>query len=269
MQLCFSLSRLHAEIQRQREKTTLTDFLRNVFNSQGSSTGCNQRECCRKKMGSEIRGCSKQMVPTVVFHCVCQSLCHIQHGEEHFPVYKIIYCCGLLNQSRKVFSSVSNTPTFWSWRPASHSNEPDRFQGQRSTEAPGGGAFHRRDDRPHQPRVHPDPGGADRAAGTTKEESSAGMWGVALLCCIISEMLSHSSCCHVCKQVIYNWTIPVHSERSDQMLVTKTFEMLSRYSKHWDMLIWADYKDYIIRKEGSRGRKSRRLVIFNLIFLTQ
>ncbi|CAB1451129.1 unnamed protein product [Pleuronectes platessa] len=29
------------------------------------------------------------------------------------------------------------------------------------------------------------------------------------------------------QQVIYNWTIPVHSERSDQMLVTKTFEMLS------------------------------------------
>ncbi|XP_069378579.1 P protein [Paralichthys olivaceus] len=29
------------------------------------------------------------------------------------------------------------------------------------------------------------------------------------------------------QQVIHNWTIPVHSERSDQMLVTKTFEMLS------------------------------------------
>ncbi|XP_062251810.1 P protein [Platichthys flesus] len=29
------------------------------------------------------------------------------------------------------------------------------------------------------------------------------------------------------QQVIYNWTIPVHSERSDQMLVTKTFEMIS------------------------------------------
>uniref|UniRef100_A0A8D3BE28 OCA2 melanosomal transmembrane protein n=1 Tax=Scophthalmus maximus TaxID=52904 RepID=A0A8D3BE28_SCOMX len=29
------------------------------------------------------------------------------------------------------------------------------------------------------------------------------------------------------QQVIHNWTIPVHGERSDQMLVTKTFEMLS------------------------------------------
>ncbi|XP_019752052.1 P protein [Hippocampus comes] len=28
-------------------------------------------------------------------------------------------------------------------------------------------------------------------------------------------------------QVIYNWTIPLHSEHSDQMVVTKTFEMLS------------------------------------------
>uniref|UniRef100_A0A8C2WRF0 OCA2 melanosomal transmembrane protein n=1 Tax=Cyclopterus lumpus TaxID=8103 RepID=A0A8C2WRF0_CYCLU len=29
------------------------------------------------------------------------------------------------------------------------------------------------------------------------------------------------------QQVIYNWTIPLHRERSDQILVTKTFEMLS------------------------------------------
>ncbi|XP_051232645.1 P protein [Dicentrarchus labrax] len=29
------------------------------------------------------------------------------------------------------------------------------------------------------------------------------------------------------QQVIHNWTIPLHSERSDQILVTKTFEMLS------------------------------------------
>ncbi|KAM9797392.1 P protein isoform X2 [Syngnathus typhle] len=29
------------------------------------------------------------------------------------------------------------------------------------------------------------------------------------------------------QQVIYNWTIPLHSERSDQMVLTKTFEMLS------------------------------------------
>uniref|UniRef100_A0A3Q3LXF7 Oculocutaneous albinism II n=1 Tax=Mastacembelus armatus TaxID=205130 RepID=A0A3Q3LXF7_9TELE len=29
------------------------------------------------------------------------------------------------------------------------------------------------------------------------------------------------------QQVIHNWTVPLHSERSDQILVTKTFEMLS------------------------------------------
>lgn len=36
--------------------------------------------------------------------------------------------------------------------------------------------------------------------------------------------------CAVCEQVIHNWTIPLHGERSDQMLMTKTFEMVSRYS---------------------------------------
>ena len=51
--------------------------------------------------------------------------------------------------------------------------------------------------------------------------------------------------------------------------MTKTFEMLSRYSKHCDMLILADYKDYIIRKEGAGPEKSRQLFIFNLIFLKQ
>ena len=30
-------------------------------------------------------------------------------------------------------------------------------------------------------------------------------------------------------QVIHNWTIPLHSERNEQVLMTKTFEMLSRY----------------------------------------
>ncbi|XP_077389868.1 P protein [Festucalex cinctus] len=29
------------------------------------------------------------------------------------------------------------------------------------------------------------------------------------------------------QQVLYNWTIPLHSERSDQMVLTRTFEMLS------------------------------------------
>lgn len=32
-------------------------------------------------------------------------------------------------------------------------------------------------------------------------------------------------------QVIHNWTIPLHGERSDQILLTRTFEMLSRCSE--------------------------------------
>ena len=80
---------------------------------------------------SEIRDCSKQMVSTVVFPSVCQSLFHIWHGEEHCAVYKIIYCCGLLNQSQKsapekVFSSgikhthlfilTTRVPQQWTWQ---------------------------------------------------------------------------------------------------------------------------------------------------------
>lgn len=60
---------------------------------------------------------------------------------------------------------------------ASCSLEPDRFPGQRPAEAPGGRALHRGDDRPHQPGVHPDPGGADGAGGTAEEEDSAGEGG--------------------------------------------------------------------------------------------
>uniref|UniRef100_A0A3Q3WFN8 Citrate transporter-like domain-containing protein n=1 Tax=Mola mola TaxID=94237 RepID=A0A3Q3WFN8_MOLML len=33
------------------------------------------------------------------------------------------------------------------------------------------------------------------------------------------------------QQVIHNWTIPLHGERSDQILLTRTFEMLSRCSE--------------------------------------
>lgn len=33
------------------------------------------------------------------------------------------------------------------------------------------------------------------------------------------------------KQVIHNWTIPLHAQRSEQILVTRTFEMVSRYSE--------------------------------------
>lgn len=80
------------------------------------------------------------------------------------------------NTSSKDFvpASFHVYPQFSLDGPRPRSNEPDRFSRQRSAEAPGGGAFQRGDDRPHQPGVHPDPGGADRAAGATEEEDSAG-----------------------------------------------------------------------------------------------
>uniref|UniRef100_A0A671VN62 OCA2 melanosomal transmembrane protein n=1 Tax=Sparus aurata TaxID=8175 RepID=A0A671VN62_SPAAU len=43
--------------------------------------------------------------------------------------------------------------------------------------------------------------------------------------------LSGKKSCVGLLSVIHNWTIPLHSERSDQILMTKTFEMLSRYSR--------------------------------------
>lgn len=51
-----------------------------------------------------------------------------------------------------------------------------------------------------------------------------------IFCCVICAVLiseTHLSS----EQVIHNWTVPLHSERSDQILVTKTFEMVSRYSE--------------------------------------
>lgn len=35
--------------------------------------------------------------------------------------------------------------------------------------------------------------------------------------------------CVCVEQVLYNWTLPVNSERSEQMLETRTFEMISRF----------------------------------------
>lgn len=58
-------------------------------------------------------------------------------------------------------------------------------------------------------------------------------WG--RLCCDTCEMLGRGLSTHLSslyEQVIHNWTIPLHGERSDQILLTKTFEMLSRYSGH-------------------------------------
>lgn len=64
--------------------------------------------------------------------------------------------------------------TFFPSTSSSHSDEPDRLSGQRSAEAPGGGALRGGDGGPHRPGVRPDPGGADGAAGTAAEEESAG-----------------------------------------------------------------------------------------------
>lgn len=66
-------------------------------------------------------------------------------------------------------------------------------------------------------------------------------WG--RLRCVTGEMLSPARRTHLSslfKQVIHNWTIPLHGERSDQILLTKTFEMLSRYSEHHcvDLNMW-------------------------------
>lgn len=60
------------------------------------------------------------------------------------------------------------------------------------------------------------------------------MWSIFILRCIICEVLVWQKQTHlssvICEQVMHNWTIPLHSERSDQILLTKTFAMLSRYS---------------------------------------
>lgn len=168
---------------------------------------------------------------------------------------KKLFLCPVLDLvpvSFQIYKHIFHISTFFPWRSASHSNEPDRVQRQRFAEAPGGRAFRRRDDRPHQPGVHPGPGGADRAAGTTEEEDSAGgggaTWSILLLCCVICEVSISEKQTHlssaVYEQVIHNWTIPLHGERSDQILLTKTFEMLSRYSQHCMTLCWFEQVDF-------------------------
>lgn len=147
-------------------------------------------------------------------------------------VWSPVLLCSMFSHKTQIHSAF----TFFSWRLASHSNEPDRFSRQRFTEATGGRAFCRCDGWPQHQRVHPDPGGADGAGGAEEEEDSAGdlFWSLWFMIC---EGVDVSVCKTVflCEQVIYNWTIPLHGQRSDQILLTKTFEMVSRYVKHWTM----------------------------------
>lgn len=152
----------------------------------------------------------------------------------------------------------------------SQSNEPDQFSWQRFAEATGGGAFYRRDDWLRQPGVYPDPGGADWATGTTEEKDSAGMSPAYIFNCVstvkcwLVNLLQRA----VCQQVIHNWTIPLHSERNDQMMLTKTFEMLSRYWQQ-DTVLPLNYWliDWLILGRVKPFRALRRCAFTHLSFL--
>lgn len=94
---------------------------------------------------------------------------------QHHKRDALIWAAGKIrsgfNQLQEFFQTFQKS---FSWHDSSGSNESHRLPGQCPAEAAGGRALRRGDCGHHQPGVHPHPGGADRAGGTTEEEGPAG-----------------------------------------------------------------------------------------------
>lgn len=55
------------------------------------------------------------------------------------------------------------------------------------------------------------------------------------------------------EQVIHNWTVPLHGERSNQMLLTRTFEMISRYTDAHTLISAASLRVSVTGRVGGRN----------------